>query len=284
MTEPYVRFVILGHPRTGSTMLVQALNSNPALLCFGEVFNANTPSIHFDVPGFAQRGKEDVALRREDPGRFLRERVFANHPSDIRAVGFKLLYDHFWAFDGLVESLTADRDLRVVHLMRRNKLRTYVSMRIAERTGRWLEYSPEPSVRSRLNVTTLGKAVRSPRQAIAALRRKVENKAPPGVDIERSVTLTAEECSDYFRRMETSEKHWEQLMEWHALTQVYFEDLVVDRDREAGRVQQFLDLEPVPVEVATLRQNAEPLRELIANYDELRTSLAGTEYEAWFDD
>lgn len=284
MDTPCTRFVILGHGRTGSTLLVQALNSNAHLTCFGEIFNSAKASIEYGVPGYEQRSLSDLPLRDSDPDTFMRDCVFSRLPPTTLAVGFKFHYDHFWTFPGLMELLAADRELRVVHLMRRNRLRTLVSMRIAESTGRWLEFPPEPSWRSRVNPGTFAKAARDPRRAFSAALRKLRSEPPPGLDVQRRVTLDITECRDFFQNLEFSEQHWTKLMAEHPSTDVFYEDLASDLDVTAGSVQQFLGLEPVPVRVDLQRQNPEPLRQLISNYDELRASFAGTPYEPWFDD
>ena len=64
---------------------------------------------------------------------------------------------------------------------------------------------------------------------------------------------------------------------------VYYEDLVADRKAALHELQVFLGLRPRSLPVATRQQNPEPLRELIANYDELREAFGDTEYAAFLE-
>jgi LPS sulfotransferase NodH len=288
MTDFYVRFIVLGQGRTGSTMLVQALDSHPAILCFGEIFNASTPSISFGVPGYDRTPGADLELRARDPQRFLRERIFCDHGPAVRAVGFKFHYDHFWRHEGLIDILVADRGLKIVHLLRRNRLRTFVSLKIAEATGQWFEFPPEPPLASRLKPSTLTKALRDPKRALAAIRRRLDDgPAPPAERASPSrpaIMVDEEEFREYCRRGAYSEVRWEELMQAHEILRISYEDLVSDRDVKVAQVQQFLGLDPAPTEVSLRKQNPEPLRELISNYDELRLAFAGSLEEAFFDD
>ncbi|MGB2694181.1 MAG: hypothetical protein WBD55_03220, partial [Dehalococcoidia bacterium] len=103
------RFVIRAAARTGSTMLVRALNSHPNVRCFGELFNDEVDFVPFEVDGYDNFSARDRQLRDGDPVSFLSERIFCAQPPEISAVGFKLLYAQNWSFPGLIEHLAEDR-------------------------------------------------------------------------------------------------------------------------------------------------------------------------------
>ncbi len=90
----YVRFIVLAGGRTGSNMLVQALNSSPSITCFGEILNRQIEFVGFNVDGYDNFGGKDRALRDRDFNEFLSQRIYCLHPEEIRAIGFKLLYIH----------------------------------------------------------------------------------------------------------------------------------------------------------------------------------------------
>ncbi|MCH7580953.1 MAG: hypothetical protein IIB22_11970, partial [Chloroflexi bacterium] len=119
---------------TGSTLVQGALNSNPEIICFGEIFNQHLDDIDYRTEGYESTAV-DVGLRAANPGAFLRERIFADPATPVRATGFKFHYDHFWGFPGLVEILKNDRGLSVIHLRRRNVLRMVISAKIAAEPG-----------------------------------------------------------------------------------------------------------------------------------------------------
>src|SRR3990170_2629997 len=68
----YVRFIVLGDARTGSYMLVQALDSHPNITCFSELFYWQLDYVDFNVAAYDNNSPEDRALRDQDFERFLR--------------------------------------------------------------------------------------------------------------------------------------------------------------------------------------------------------------------
>ena len=63
----YVRFLILAEARSGSTMLKDALNSSPNIVCFSEIFNVGYDGIMYGgVEGYDNNSAEDRALRDRD--------------------------------------------------------------------------------------------------------------------------------------------------------------------------------------------------------------------------
>ena len=136
-----VRFLILSGPRTGSTMLVSALNSSPEITCFGELFRFMEETVGFgaggfDIAGYDNHSVADLELRNSDFKAFLNQRIFVEMEGVI-ATGFKHHYSHFLGFPGLREWLVEQRDMRVLHLRRHNLLRMLLSTE--NRPGhRWL--------------------------------------------------------------------------------------------------------------------------------------------------
>ena len=178
----YVRFVIVSGARTGSHMLAAALNSSPNILCFREVLNDTLDFIQYGVEGYDDFSEEDMALRSDDPLRFLDERIFCQHPKEIRAVGFKFHYGHVYCFPGIVERMAADTDLRVLHLRRRNMLQALVSLKFAEKTGIWLqEEQPESTQEGVLTAarTSAMEALRLPLRASRKASRMLRPPTPP---------------------------------------------------------------------------------------------------------
>jgi LPS sulfotransferase NodH len=111
----YRRFIVLTRDRTGSNMLMQALNSHPNIAADYEIFG----KLH---------GESEESIL---------DRSFGKQPFYIRATGFKIFYYHPQdAEDSPIWNMLTDmEDLHVVHLKRRNLLRAEVSSRIAYTTG-----------------------------------------------------------------------------------------------------------------------------------------------------
>ncbi len=288
----FTRFVILSGARTGSTMLAQALNSSPDIICFRELFNLKTNEIDYSVEGYDDRNADDLALRKGDPVRFLRERIFCQHPDSVKAVGFKFHYVHFWAFPGLWEALTEDTDLRVLHLKRRNLLRMLLSRKIADITGVW-QVEPgrragwasarSTEVRRKLTPAYVMLALRRPGKAAAWLWRLARPARAGKVAPRVQAVVSEEELRKFITTTEVTSAHFEELFRQHPSLTVFYEDLSGDGMPTFDAPQRFLGAEPKPLTITLRRQNPEPLRELLENYDELREAFRDTPYEWMFE-
>lgn len=289
----YIRFIILSAPRTGSHMLAAALNSSREVVCFREAFNDALDFIQYGVEGYDDFGAEDKALRAEEPLRFLDERIFCRHPDKIKAVGFKYHYGHVFGYRGVVERLAEDTELRVLHLRRRNKLRTLASLSIAEQTGIWMrEAQPEP-VRVSATAAAWAAALSGLRLSGRAARRTLRLlglMAPPELPEEGpriQATISLEELVHFNIEAHLTADHFDELFQDHPKMELYYEDILDGRERAYTQVQAFLGVEPRPLFDTTRQQNPEPLRELVANYDELYEAVKSGPhpdyYSAFFD-
>jgi LPS sulfotransferase NodH len=63
-----------------------------------------------------------------------------------------------------------------------------------------------------------------------------------------------------------------------------YEELLQDRESVMDRLFSFLKVKPASVEAKTLKHTKDDLREVLANFNELRTFYAGTTYEKMFDE
>lgn len=261
------RFLILSAPRTGSTLVQQALDSSPEIVCFGEIFNQHLDFIDYHSTNGYESNDQEIASRADDPAGFLEQRIFSNQPPSGRATGFKLHYDHFWGFPGLVEALRDDHDLAVIHLRRRNALRSLVSSKIVEETGVYFESAGSRS------------------GPIAAIARTVRRAVPGRRQRARAtVEISQDELRKFVVVEELTARHWEgEVFRDHELQNVQYEDLVADPSREFARIQSFLGVEPRDLAIRTARQNPQPLSVLIENYAELSEACRGTDLEWMLD-
>jgi hypothetical protein len=277
----YVRFIILTYARTGSTMFAASLNSSPNIICFRELFNPIMDGIGFYVDGYDNSSAEDRALRDRDFKKFLQARIFCEYPREIRAVGFKMPHVHFRWFPGLLEWLVEHRELRVVHLERRNLLRMLVSLRIAQKTGGWSE-DRKVTLASKFRPSNALRAARHPLTAANRLRKFIFPKEPAWKALRAPLTLSEEECRSFFAEVERDSAHYRHLFREHPQLTLFYEDLLQDRKRAFNQAQSFLGGKPRGLSVTTRRQNPEPLRGLLANHEELYTAFKGTPQEAFF--
>jgi hypothetical protein len=278
----YVPFVILSHARTGSTMFAASFNSSPDIICFRELFNPIMDGIGFYVDGYDNSSAEDRALRDRDFKRFLEARIFCEYPREIRAVGFKMPYGHFRWFPDLLDWLVEHTEIRVVHLERRNLLRMLVSLRIAQKTGGWSE-DRKVTLASKFRPANVPGAARHPLRAANRLRRFIFPKEPAWKALRAPVTLSEGECGDFFAEIERDSAHYGHLFREHSRLTLFYEELVKERKRAFNQAQSFLGVKPRRLGIITRRQNPEPLRELIANHDELYEGFKDTAEAAFFD-
>lgn len=262
-------------------MLAQALNTNPAIRCFREVFHFMHDYVDYGIEGFDPNVPADVEFRNSDPVRFLNERLYAGAPSGVQAVGFKYLYGHFWGFDALTDHLSDAHEIRVIHLKRRNMLRSLVSLRIAESSGRWLEdwgVEPRPSTWA----TKLNSAVFHPARTVTRLRKRMREREQRWEE-KSGLRLGVPECIAFFDRTAKEVARADAIADGHPTLTVWYEEFLDDRDATFDRVQRFLSVEPQHLTVTVQRQNPEPLSKLIANYAEVARGLAATPYATFLD-
>ncbi len=129
-----MKFVILAAPRTGSNLLCTLLQSHPDVLCHHELYN---PSGIFTALPLRGTGFSfgNIAARDADPTGFLKNvwKWDLGH----KLVGFKMTHPQQPV---ILDAVCRDREIFKIILKRRARLKTYVSYKIAERTGVWEDY------------------------------------------------------------------------------------------------------------------------------------------------
>jgi LPS sulfotransferase NodH len=176
------------------------------------------------------------------------------------AVGIKVLYYHVgerygqkWGVDGLPEVmdfLKSQRDIRIIHLKRRNRLKSLTSMRVAAGTGKYLGTSDAR------DETAKGDSV--------------------------TIHLAPDECEEEFRQIGRWEKRFDDAFQDHKILEVYYEDLVAERQAECDRILGFPGVSRRPLTTRMTKQRKSTLSEVIENYDDLKRHFAETEWAGFF--
>ncbi len=114
----YKKFIVIAGPRTGSSLLVDGLDSHPAILAEHEIF--------INLKGRS----EDAILNK----------MYSKVSPATKAVGFKIFYLQPYDDDTKLiwTKLQNMADLYVIHLKRRNLLRVIASTDIAIKTKVWI--------------------------------------------------------------------------------------------------------------------------------------------------
>jgi LPS sulfotransferase NodH len=243
----YTRFIILGRSRSGSNFLRGLLNSHSQIITFEELFK-NPETIGWGLDGYPQ-DQRTLHRFQTDPVGFLESDVFGKMPLKIRAVGFKAFYYHAYgtSLEPIWSFLKAHNQIRVLHLRRKNILKTHLSKKRAEITDSWINLTGE------------------------------KEQAP-------SVTLDFEECRSDFEQTRAWEETYSKFFQQHEVMELVYEDLARNYVERMKAVQAFLGVDPEKVEPQTFKQASRPLSEAITNYSELKHRFAGTPWEEFFTD
>ncbi len=140
------KFFVVCPARSGSTLLMSALESHPDVeRTLMEPFNTEDPDLARELAPVMREvyGKDVLAKTTDDLKRLI------DHLLD-RYDGFKILYYQVGLGDAAWEYLRSKR-LKVVHLTRRNDLERQISFLVAQQTSVWhrqheSECPPEPQV------------------------------------------------------------------------------------------------------------------------------------------
>ncbi|MBN1364811.1 MAG: sulfotransferase [Syntrophaceae bacterium] len=247
----YTRFIILGRPRTGSNLLMTSLRSHKNIISYGEIFNPEVQD--WDIPIFYRDGS-DFNLLKEKPVEFISNRLFRNYPPSVKAVGFKMFYSqtpfHIEHTDSVWQYLKEDKNIKIIHLKRRNILKAYLSQMIALKTNKWVNIFNTHSATSD-NI---------------------------------KLALDYQECLNDFEYTRRMENEFDSHFTSHEILNIYYENLQSNFSEEMEKIQIFLELTSYPLQPQIFKQTRQKLSEAITNYDELKLKFSTTEWKCFFEE
>ena len=244
----YTKFIILGRSRTGSNLLLNLLQSHQQIRLFYELFNNDyNPKNFWD---FINQDLEDIwQMKQDHPIDFLEKLIFREMPKYISAVGFKLFYYH--AQQGKERSvwnyLKDAKEIKIIHLKRKNLLKTYVSQEIALQTNNWVS------------------------------KGKLHKINDTSINLDYSLVLKA------FETTRRREQEAEQFFAEHQMINIIYEDIVKDYVKETKRIQDFLNIDYQPLSISTRKQSQKSLAQQIHNYEYLKLKFANTPWSEFFE-
>lgn len=216
------RFAIVGNARTGSNFLLDGLRSSPAIRMYHEIFASHNREV----------GKDFEKILST---------VYQYEGISTRMVGFKVFYNHLT--DDEWVKLAARKELKVIHLTRRNRLRTVISLEIAFKTGRWT---------------------------------KAGNSGSPK---ERRVTLDPMRLLKRLEQIEEGEAATRARFCDRQILEIVYEELVQSPNMAFASVGAYLGVEGIdPGKIRLKRQNPEGIAQLIINYNEVVAVLQNTRF------
>jgi LPS sulfotransferase NodH len=246
----YTRFVILSRKRSGTTFLQTALQQNPQVQAFGELFGSHRRSF-WDAPGYMIEplNQKVYALRDQDMHAYMERYIYRSYPKSIHAVGFKLFFiqgdkkrkDSIWNY------LEQDPSVRMIRLVRENYLAVLTSKQEAMQTEQWVMKD----------------------------QNGTKERAP--------VTLDPEECAYLFECFDIEDRMLRERFSDHPYKYVTYESLVRD-PAVFKEIQEFLGVDPITLKPSTKKQSHRSLMQRIANYEELKAHFRGTQWDRFFKD
>jgi LPS sulfotransferase NodH len=248
-------YMITCAARTGSTMLVHLLRSHPDICSHDEVFSPGK------VGGMAgtylipwkRRAEPDfvdhLSVERDrNPIKFLYKIVLDLQGK--KAVCFKLKHDELILpeYKALRDEIVNDRDFRIIHLRRENLLRRYLSHYL---------------VNHATHVTM-------------AIHGQVIPEVQP-------VVLNPHDCQKDFETVLDREKEFAELFAQHPSFSISYEEMVAGDAKKIGALLDFMGVSRRELTTTTRKLGRDDLREVIANFEELRIYFAGSPYSKFFE-
>lgn len=241
----------------------------------GEIFNLDKLS------------HEDVRDVLENSIAYFNKKLSCDSNSGIKAIGAKVFYEHltddyFSKFLDMTEAtpsvrerivklqrfldanfdnaeldakfkntwdyLASDQSISIIHLKRKNMLKSIVSLKRAYLTDEWMK---------------LGKIATS------------ENIR---------MTVEYEECLNFFNKVTLYEKRYSQLFKKHKWLEVVYEDLDNNRDKVINNVTDFLSLDSfIPYSIMK-KQSVVSIPEVLLNFYELKERFQNTQWSVFFEE
>ncbi len=241
-----VFFIVLGLHRTGSNLLISALDAHKEVAVSGELFQEHESSRKL----FAATVQGEYYRDGTDGAAFLNQHVFHDrYEQSIVAVGFKLFFSHATSApaSSVWSRIIDDERVRIIRIQRQNLLHVYLSNEIALRTHEWWI---------------------SPKQRPTVVP---------------AFSLDGEVLKRFFEWVAEREAWADQVFRKHSSLVVQYErDLLPNYDATIDRLQSFLGLTRQVIPQRIRKQSVRSPSEQISNYLELKRSFQDSPYSAFF--
>lgn len=226
----YKKVVVVGRARTGSNLLLSYLNSHRNIEMEGELFGY--------LKGKNCKGIWDSA--------------FVRHVPWVKWFGFKIFYEQpLDSTDKEVwDLIEGDKEILIIHLKRSNILRSYLSHKIATKSGRWTQSSS------------------------AGLEELESEK----------INIDIEDCVKDLQKTQLCESAIAVRFAQHQCYELTFEQLVNNPEEEMQKIFTAMHLKNRKIQTKMMKQNPESIKDIVLNYSALSTALAGTEYSHFLEE
>ncbi len=244
------KFVIIGIQRTGTTVIRRALNSHADIECYPELFKMRhfrtKPSKHrlayhrlmlstnlnlirhfFDREKLVKKTLDNIYLTSSDGN-----------------IGFKLMCNQAKMFPTIV-SYIKNNNIKIIHIVRKNLLKTFVSRKLAVKRG---YNSRVPIEQTKIAINTNG--------LISALKK-----------------IQAE--NDFWESKFSNNDD---------ILRLTYESYLENSKMVQAKLCEFMGVKLQVLDEHYVKMTSDKLREVIINYQAVVNSLLGTEFEVFLDD
>ncbi len=239
-----IDFVLLATQRTGSYMLVSALDNHPRVCCHGELFRKKNLHLATDLSFLDQidPAYKDYEFRRDNFQEYLQLVKKVDGSKDL--FGFKLMLGQA---KRVRETLIQDVRIKKILLYRDNLLAVYASNRIAKATGQGIVHVGDELKQAKVDFDP--KQFERFRERIDLLYKQVREQ------------LKVRPRNEW---METQ-----------------YPDIC--RDEEIARVMRFIGAEPgeAPISVRTVKRNTGNILDRFTNPKDVLTHLEKVKRMDW---
>jgi LPS sulfotransferase NodH len=218
----YTSFAILCEPRTGSTLLHTYLNFHPNIKSYGELI------------------REQVEKNHDSDPALLPTKVFRAHGRHLQAIGLKLFYFYYDhpAYSNTFKEIVEQKDIKIIHLVRKDIFRLYVSLKLAQKTNIWSSSNGHSN-----------------------------KKNKPKIFIKT-------DAFEIFAKTYVQRQHYfKMLFKSHEVLFISYEDLTTNPPAVLEQVQKFLGVKPKHLLSLLKKQNIDALESVVINYDEIRKTI-----------
>lgn len=244
-------FLIIGHPRCGSTLLCRSLDQHPDLSVYVEALHPfDGPVLEWrkkytqEIYGLeyleAIRDGRSSRLKERSDFHLLTERIFADYN------GFKILIQQLPISYKIWEHFQADKNLKIVFLTRNNLLESALSNKLAQKTRIWQVDVNEQAIE------------------------------------DEPIFLESSFLIKYFKEITSSFKHLKNLFSQHDSFDLQYELLCNNWDSKIYSLEEFLGIKKYSLPMMTGKRTGKDMHQLISNYSELEKEFENTEWDCYF--
>ena len=313
MSNFKTKFIITCAPRTGSTMLRMMLNSHPEIVCHGEAITLKRPpNLGKKYQDYIGKTSQELAqIRAENPVNFLYSYIWNKeyYKANSKAVGLKLKYRQLQEeFKEVFQAILEDKEIRIIHLTRRNLLKRYLSNLLVTsgKTSTVILNSEESQLQRKLlkdyfynRLADSGKtstAILKPEESQLQQKLLKDEVSHPiaNNDKKSTVILNSEEsqlqpkikvdvdkCIEDILSVQQTEAQFRKDFKQHKVFEVVYEELVMSNSKTLAQIMNFLEVDFINIQPVTQKVNSDNLEDIVENYTDLANHIKKTPYATY---